>query len=103
MNSLRYETQETAQIEVYGRQHGKMQARLKNISSSGAFFELSQSEYVPQRGDMLCVTVHLDSLKRSHVLHAEVVWGQGLGFGAQFVPKEELVSKMLQQSSSKIA
>ncbi len=96
MSSLRFETKELAHIEVYGRHHGKMVAKLKNVSSSGAFFELAQSEYVPRRGDMLCVTVHLTSLKKSHVLHAEVVWGRGLGFGAQFVAKEELVTKMLQ-------
>ncbi len=94
--ALRFDTKEIAHIEVYGRHHGKMVAKLKNISSSGAFFELSQSEYVPRRGDMLCVTVHLGSLKKSHVIHAQVVWGRGLGFGAQFVPKEELVTKMLQ-------
>ncbi len=94
--ALRFDTKEIAHIEVYGRHHGKMVAKLKNISSSGAFFELSQSEYVPRRGDMLCVTVHLGSLKKSHTIHAQVVWGRGLGFGAQFVPKEELVTKMLQ-------
>jgi hypothetical protein len=96
MNSKRYDTKEIAHIEVYGRHHGKMVAKLKNVSSSGAFFELAQSEYVPRRGDMLCVTVHLSSLKKSHVLHAQVIWGRGLGFGAQFIPKEELVTKMLQ-------
>lgn len=92
----RFETKELAHIEVYGRHHGKMVARLKNISASGAYFELAQSEYVPRRGDMLCVTVHLSSLKKSHVIHAQVVWGRGLGFGAQFVAKDELVAKMLQ-------
>lgn len=95
----RYDTKEIAHIEVYGRHHGKMVAKLKNISSSGAFFELSQSEYVPRRGDMLCVTVHLSTLKRSHVVHAQVVWGRGLGFGAQFVAKDDLVTKMLSKIS----
>ncbi len=95
-SALRFDTKEIAHIEVYGRHHGKMVAKLKNISSSGAFFELSQAEYVPRKGDMLCVTVHLGSLKKSHVIHAQVVWGRGLGFGAQFVPKEDLVTKMLQ-------
>ena len=96
MAAIRYDTKEIAHIEVYGRHHGKMVAKLKNISSTGAFFELSQSEYVPRRGDMLCVTVHLSSMKRSHVVHAQVVWGRGLGFGAQFVAKDELVTRMLQ-------
>lgn len=96
MISERYETKETAHIEVYGRHHGKMVARIKNISTSGAFFELSHTEYVPRPGDMLCVTVHLATLKKSHVVHAQVIWGRGLGFGAQFVGKDELVTKMLQ-------
>lgn len=95
----RFETKEIAHIEVYGRHHGKMVAKLKNISSSGAFFEISQSEYVPRRGDMLCVTVHLNSLKKSHVIHAQVVWGRGLGFGAQFVTTNDLVAKMLQKTA----
>jgi hypothetical protein len=96
MTAQRYETKEIAHIEVYGRHHGKMVARLKNISRSGAFFELAQSEYVPRQGDMLCVTVHLGSLKKTHVLHAQVVWNRGLGFGAHFINKDELVSRMLQ-------
>lgn len=100
MTAERYETKEIAHIEVYGRHHGKMVARLRNISASGAFFELSQCEYVPRRGDMLCVTVHLSTLKKSRVVHAQVVWGRGLGFGAQFIAKDDLVAKMLQTKSS---
>ncbi len=95
MNAQRYETKEIAHIEVYGRHHGKMVAKLRNISASGAFFELSQSEYLPKIGDMLCVTVHLGSLKRSHIVHAQVVWNRGLGFGAQFVSKDDLLSRMV--------
>jgi hypothetical protein len=100
MTAQRFDTKEIAHIEVYGRHHGKMVAKLKNISMSGAFFELSQSEYVPRQGDMLCVTIHLGSLKRTHVVHAQVVWNRGLGFGAQFMSKDELVDKMI---SGKIA
>ena len=95
MTAQRYETKEIAHIEVYGRHHGKMVAKLRNLSASGAFFELHQCEYVPRRGDMVCVTVHLGSLKKSHVMHAQVVWNQGLGFGAQFVTREDLLTKML--------
>jgi hypothetical protein len=95
MISQRFEAQEVAQIEVYGRAHGKIVARLKNISTTGAFFELTQSEYVPKQGDIVCVTFHLESLNRSRVVNAEVVWIRGLGFGAQFLLKDELVSRLL--------
>jgi len=100
MTAQRYDTKEIAHIEVYGRHHGKMVAKMKNISVSGAFFELAQSEYVPRQGDMLCVTVHLGTLKKSHIVHAQVVWNRGLGFGAQFVAKDELVAKMLLRTVS---
>lgn len=95
MNAQRYDTKEIAHIEVYGRHHGKMVAKLRNISASGAFFELAQSEYVPKKGDMLCVTVHLGSIKKSHTLHAQVVWNRGLGFGAQFLSRDDLLSRMV--------
>lgn len=95
MTAQRYPTKEIAHIEVYGRHHGKMVAKLRNLSASGAFFELSQSEYVPKRGDMLCVTVHLGTIKKSHTIHAQVVWNEGLGFGAQFVARDDLLTKML--------
>jgi PilZ domain len=99
MIAQRFETQEVAQIEVYGRSHSKIVARLKNISTTGAFFELAQSEYVPKQGDIVCVTVHLDSLNRSRIVNAEVVWNRGLGFGAQFLLKDELVSRLLSVKS----
>ena len=95
LNSERYETKEIAHIEVYGRHRGTMVAKMRNISVTGAFFEMSQSDYVPKQGDMLCVTIHLGSLKKSHVVHAQVVWNRGLGFGAQFMPKEEIVTRMI--------
>lgn len=95
MIAQRFDTEEVAQIEVYGRNHSKIVARMRNLSSTGAFFELAQSEYVPKQGDMLCVTVHLPSLNRSRIVHAQVVWNRGLGFGAQFMMKDELVTRML--------
>jgi len=95
MTAQRYETKEIAHIEVYGRHHGKMVATLKNLSASGAFFELSQAEYVPRKGDMVCVTIHLGTLKKSHVVHAQVVWSEGVGFGAQFVTRDGLITKIL--------
>lgn len=91
----RFDTQEIAHIEVYGRYHGKMIARLLNLSKSGAFFEMSQSEYVPKTGDMICVTVHLPAIKRSHIIHAQVIWGRGLGFGTQFITRQEVMNKLL--------
>jgi hypothetical protein len=100
MYAQRFETQEVAQIEVYGRAHSKIVARLKNISTTGAFFELAQSEYVPKQGDIVCVTIHLESLNRSRVVNAEVVWNRGLGFGAQFLLKDELVTRLLSAKTS---
>lgn len=99
MIAQRFETKEVAEIEVYGRSSGKIVARMKNLSTTGAFFELAQTEYLPKQGDMICVTVRLSTLNRAHTVNAQVVWNRGLGFGAQFVLRDELVTKMLSSPS----
>lgn len=100
MSAERFVTKEIAHIEVFGRHVKKIVARMVNVSSTGAFFEMSQTDYVPKEGDMVCVTVHLSSLKKSRVVHAQVVWNRGLGFGIQFMSKDEIVSKMISNKIS---
>lgn len=95
MSAERFVTKEIAHIEVYGRHVKKIVARMVNVSSTGAFLEMSQTDYVPKEGDMVCVTVHLSSLKKSRVVHAQVIWNRGLGFGIQFMGRDEIVTKMI--------
>ncbi|MEK6773738.1 MAG: PilZ domain-containing protein [Bdellovibrionota bacterium] len=96
--SRRFSTLETAHVEVYGRM-GTLVARMKNLSSTGAFLELANGEYIPQDGDFLHVTINLSTVGRSHAFDAEVVWNKGLGFGVNFIKKDQLLDKMLQRNT----
>lgn len=99
MIAQRYVTSEVTHIEIYGRM-GKSVARMKNLSSTGAFFELQTGDYVPKKGDLLRATVHLTKIGRSRSMDAEVVWNSGLGFGIFFLKKEQLLEKMFQKTSA---
>lgn len=90
----RFRTKEKAQIEVYGHV-GTLTAQLRNISQTGAFLEVSQGDYVPQKGDLLNLTVQLDSLKRTHNVAAEVIWSKGLGLGICFIQKDQILERMM--------
>lgn len=95
----RFHTSEIAHLEVYGRMMRAV-CRMKNLSSTGAFLHLTNGEVVPQRGDLIKMTVHLHSLGRSRAVDAEVVWSRGLGFGICFLNKEQLLQRMFQRSTS---
>ncbi|MGZ3771013.1 MAG: PilZ domain-containing protein [Bdellovibrio sp.] len=95
----RFKTKEVAQIEVYGH-IGILVANLKNISQTGAFLEVKQGTYVPQKGDLLNMTVTLDDLQRTHNVSAEVVWCSGMGLGICFINKEEILERMMAKGSA---
>ncbi len=95
----RFKTKETAQIEVYGH-IGVLVASLKNLSQTGAFLEVSSGDYVPQKGDLLNMTVQLGSLQRTHNVTAEVIWSKGLGLGICFINKDEVLERMMAKGSS---
>ncbi len=98
MNAERHPTSEIARVQVYGRM-GTMVAKLKNISSTGSFFELVNGDYVPREGDFIHVTIQLHTVGRTHQFDAEVAWNNALGFGVSFVKKEQLLTKMMQKNS----
>jgi hypothetical protein len=95
----RFATLETAAFEVYG-QHGAHTAHMKNLSETGAFFELQDpdSKASPKKGDLLRLDIQLSTLKKSHVLDAEIVWSTPNGFGVAFITKEQLLKKMVLRS-----
>lgn len=97
LTAERYPTSEIAHIEIYGRM-GKAMAKMKNLSVTGAFMELQNSEYIPRKGDLIRATVHLHKLGRSRVVDAEVIWNRGLGFGVCFLKKAELLERMFQKN-----
>lgn len=95
----RYPTKEVAQLEVYGH-IGTLVANVRNLSTSGAFLEVSKGEYIPKKGDLLSMTVKLSSLHREHNVSAEVIWSSGLGLGICFINKGEVLERMMAKSST---
>jgi hypothetical protein len=97
MGSERHQTSERAYLEIYGRM-GTLIAELKNLSSTGAFLEILQGDYIPRRGDLIRVTVPLETVGRTHSVNAEVIWGKSLGVGICFLNRQETMTKMLTQN-----
>lgn len=97
-NAKRFQTVETAHIEVYGHV-GILKANLKNLSATGAHLEVATGKYVPQKGDLLNMTVQLSSVRRTHNVCAEVVWTDGLGLGICFINKDQVLERMMAKGS----
>lgn len=90
----RFQTKEMALIEIYGKM-GKAVAQLKNLSKTGAFLELNHSKILPQKGDILQITIQLPHLRKERRISAEVVWHEGLSLGVHFLAKDLVVSKLM--------
>lgn len=88
----RFPTREPARIEVIGRK-AVLFCRMNNLSTTGAFFEILNSNYTPRTGDMVRVTVNLKQVNKTHSLHGEVIWAKGLGMGIVFVKQKEIYTK----------
>ena len=97
----RFLTQELAQIEVFGR-IGKIFCKMSNLSVSGACFEVISSNYMPKHGDLVRLTINLRSIKKTHVIEAEVVWCKGLGIGLQFLTATAFKKKLTEKSISQL-
>ncbi len=95
----RFQTRETALIEIYGRM-GKALAKMTNLSKSGAMLELSQTKVLPQKGDILHITVQLNELNKERKFSAEVIWSHGFSLGIQFLAKDLVVSKLMNKNKS---
>ncbi|RYZ86017.1 MAG: PilZ domain-containing protein [Proteobacteria bacterium] len=93
----RHLTSERAYVEIYGRM-GTLIAELKNLSATGAFLEIVQGDYIPNKGDLIRVTVPLASLGRTHSVNAEIIWGKSLSVGICFLNRQETMTKMLSRS-----
>lgn len=98
MTAHRFSTQETADIEIYGR-GDLVKTVMRNLSMTGAFFEVLGLTKSPNPGDILHITIHLKGLSRKRKLDAEVVWTSGRGLGVQFIKADDVMGKMLARSS----
>lgn len=94
MNSKRFITKQNATIEFYGL-NASMDALMVNLSQTGAAFLLSNHSFSPNKGDLLNITVKLDTLARTRNVDAEIVWIKGTEIGVCFIPKDEVVERML--------
>lgn len=97
IKAKRFLTQELAQIEVFGR-IGKIFCKMSNLSVSGACFEVISSNYMPKHGDLVRLTINLRSIKKTHVIEAEVAWCKGLGIGLQFLGATAFRKKLTEKS-----
>lgn len=97
--SERFKTSEIAQVEVYGHV-GIMVADLCNLSQTGAFLKLRKQGFMPQKGDLVNITVNLSSLNRIHNIDGEVIWTHDLGLGISFINKDDVLERMLAKASS---
>lgn len=95
----RFQTNETAHVEVYGHM-GVLKAHMKNISSTGAHLKFATGEYLPQKGDLVNVTVRLNSVQRTHNVAAEVIWSQDMRIGICFINKDQVLERMMAKSSA---
>lgn len=95
----RFTTKELASIEIYGHV-GALGAQLCNLSETGAFLKVSARGYLPQKGDLLNLTVRLDSLQKTHSVTAEVVWTVGVGLGICFINKDKVLERMMAKAVS---
>lgn len=94
MTAHRFLTKEIAQVEIYGRLC-ELQVKLKNVSTTGAFIEISRGKLIPQPGDLLRMTIPLNSINKKRILNAEVIWSKGLGLGIRFINQKAVVEKMM--------
>ncbi|PWU20867.1 MAG: PilZ domain-containing protein [Bdellovibrio sp.] len=92
MSAQRYETNEPASIEVYGRR-SIMAATLRNLSATGACLSWDKEGFQLETGDLVCLTVELGGLNRRHRVNAEVIWRAGKEMGVTFIPREDLVQR----------
>ncbi len=96
----RFLTQELAQIEVFGKE-GKVLTKMANVSITGAFFEIINSNIMPKTDDLVRIIINLRAVNKTHVIDAQIVWAKGLGLGVQFLNRDEIntkISKLLSKS-----
>lgn len=91
--AVRYQTQEAAQIDVFGKR-GIIYCRMGNLSVSGAFFEMVSSTYVPKTKDFVRITINLKKINSTRILYGEVIWCKGNGLGISFLKQKEVFQKI---------
>lgn len=58
---------------------------MNNLSATGAFFEILNSNYTPRPGEIVRVVINLKQVNKSHTINGQIVWAKGLGIGIHFI------------------
>jgi len=80
----------------------KLISRVKNLSVSGAYFEVNETTATLAKGDLVRLTIGFPQSK-SYELDAKVVWSklmpeaQAIGYGCAFLNKEQVYDQLLAQ------
>lgn len=96
----RFDVREPASIEVYGK-GTNIVAVLTNLSSTGARLSWESGANSLEKGDLVCVTIHLHKLNKQHRVSAEVVWQNGKETGVNFIPPEQLFAKFREKTQKR--
>lgn len=87
----------------------KLSARVKNLSISGAYFEISDIGSTFAKGDLVRLAIQMPtgaSASKSYAFDARIVWikalseGGGTGYGCAFLNKEQVYDELLAQVGS---
>ncbi len=101
MNSVakseRFQTNEKASLEVYGKS-GEAIAEVKNLSKTGACLEWDAQNVKLETGDFVRLTFDLKSVQKKRHVNAKVIWNNGKTSGIVFVRPEELIEKLTLKS-----
>lgn len=58
---------------------------MNNLSATGAFFEILNSNYTPRPGEVVRVVINLKQVNKTHTINGQIVWAKGLGIGIHFI------------------
>jgi hypothetical protein len=79
---------------------GKISAQMKNMSRSGAYFEIQHLDFELKPGDFLKLSIVSASASKEYVFDIRIVWKKLLdpgaqGFGVTFVDEEQVYNHLL--------
>lgn len=90
----RFPTREPARLEIIGKKT-ILFCRMNNLSATGAFFEILNSNYTPRPGEIIRVVINLKQVNKTHTINGQIVWAKGLGIGIQFIKQQRATRKSL--------
>lgn len=88
----RYNANLVSEVDVHG-QSGTLLGFMRNVSRTGAFLEIFEGDYIPQKGDILHISNEVQTLD------AEVVWSRSEGFGICFLDHDQLEDRLMNRTS----